>query len=63
MEYQGIIMVKIQVDLSEEEDRIVEVYKLSNKLKTKQDAIKCMIKYFEVVIKPKNVVGKDYFKV
>lgn len=56
-------MVKIQLDLSEEEDRLVELYKLSNKLKTKQDAIKGMIRYFEVEVKPKNIHQKDYFKI
>ena len=55
-------MVKIQIDLSDDEDRIVDVYKLANRLKTKQDAIKSMIKYFEVIIKPKNVKEKEYFK-
>lgn len=55
-------MVKIQIDLSPEEDRIVEIYKLSNKQKTKQDAIKKMIKHFEVSIKPRNVEEKEYFK-
>jgi len=55
-------MVKIQLDLSEEEDRLVELYKLSNKLKTKQDAIKGMVRYFEVEVKPKRVHEKDYFK-
>lgn len=54
-------MVKIQVDLSDEEDKIVEVYKLVNNLKTKQDAIKRMIKHFSVDIKPKNVKDKEYF--
>lgn len=56
------MVVKIQMDLSEEEDRIVDVYKMANRLKTKQDAIKSMIKYFEVAIKPKNVKEKEYFK-
>ena len=54
-------MVKIQLDLSEDEDRIVEVYKLTHKLKTKQEAIKEMVKYFEISIKPKNVAEKDYY--
>ena len=62
MVYQGIIMVKSQIDLSDEEDRIVEVYKLTKRLKTKQEAIKSMIQYFEVSIKPKNVQEKEYFK-
>jgi len=55
-------MVKIQVDLSSEEDKIVEVYKLVNNLKTKQEAIKQMISYFSVDIKPKKIEKKEYFK-
>lgn len=55
-------MVKIQIDLSEDEDRIVDVFKMVNRFKTKQEAIKNMIKHFEVVIKPKNVTEKEYFK-
>jgi len=54
-------MVKIQLDLSDEEDRIADVYKLMNRLKTKQEAIKAMIKHFEVSIKPTKVNEKDYF--
>lgn len=54
-------MVKIQLDLSKEEDKLVEVYKLVNGLKTKQEAIKQMIKYFKVDIKPKRLREKDYF--
>ena len=48
-------MVKILIDLSDKEDKIVEVYKIVNKLKTKQEAIKEMIRYFEVNITPKNL--------
>jgi hypothetical protein len=55
-------MVKLQIDLSEEENSIVEVYKSVNKLKTKQYAIKSMIKHFEVSIRPKNVKNTEYFK-
>ena len=55
-------MVKLQLELSEEENQAVEVYKSVNKLKTKQDAIKKMIDYFEVSIMPKNVKEKEYFK-
>lgn len=46
-------MTKIQIDLNEEEDKIVEMYKLVSNLKTKQDAIKKMIKYFKAEVKPK----------
>jgi len=56
------MMVKIQIDLSEKEDKIVEVYKLMNNLKTKQEAIKVMLNHFEVEIKPKNLKEKEYFK-
>lgn len=56
-------MVKIQIDLSNDEDKIVEIYKLVNNLKTKQEAIKQMITYFKVEVKPKNVDEKDYFSI
>jgi len=56
-------MAKIQIDLSKEEDKIVEVYKLVHDLKTKQEAIKQMIGYFEAEIKPKKLNDKDYFSV
>ena len=55
-------MTKIQIDLDEEEDRIVEIYKLVNKLNTKQDAIKKMVRYFEAEVKPKNLKQKEFFK-
>ena len=55
-------MTKIQIDLSEEEDKIVEIYKLVNNLKTKQEAIKKMVKYFKVEIKPKNMKKGEFFK-
>jgi len=56
-------MTKIQIDLSEEEDRIVEIYKLVNNLKTKQEAIKKMVKYFKAEIKPKNMKkDEEYYK-
>jgi hypothetical protein len=56
-------MAKIQIDLSKEEDKIVEVYKIVHELKTKQEAIKQMIRYFEAEIKPKKINNKDYFSV
>jgi len=56
-------MTKIQIDLSEEEDRIVEIYKLVNNLNTKQEAIKKMVRYFKAEIKPKNIKEKDYFEI
>jgi hypothetical protein len=56
-------MTKIQIDLDEEEDRVVEIYKLMNKLKTKSEAIKKMVQYFEAEVKPKNLKEKDYFDI
>ena len=56
-------MAKIQIDLSKQEDKIVEVYKLVHDLKTKQEAIKQMIRYFEADIRPKKLNEKDYFSV
>lgn len=50
------------IELTNEEGKIVEVYKLVNNLRTKQDAIKNMIKFFEADIKPKNIKKEEYFK-
>ena len=56
-------MAKILINLSKDEDKIVEMYKLVHDLKTKQEAIKQMLRYFEAEIKPKNLKDKDYFSV
>lgn len=56
-------MTKIQIDLDENEDKIVEIYKLVHNLKTKQEAIKKMVTYFKAEVKPKNLKEKDYFEV
>jgi len=55
-------MTKIQIDLSKEEDKTVEMYKLVNDLRTKEEAIKKMVRYFKAEIKPKNLKEKEYFK-
>ena len=56
-------MTKIQVDLSEVEDKIVEVYKLVHNLKTKEEAIKEMVKYFKVKIVPERLnKDEEYYK-
>ena len=56
-------MTKIQIDLSETEDKIVEVYKLVHNLKTKEEAIKQMVKFFKVKIVPENVSkDEEYYK-
>ncbi|MBT3690846.1 DUF2683 family protein [Candidatus Woesearchaeota archaeon] len=54
-------MVKILIDLSKEEDKLVEMYKLVHDLKTKQEAIKQMVRYFKADIKPRHINEKDYF--
>jgi hypothetical protein len=46
-------MVQVQVDLSDDENQIVEVYKAINKLETKEDAIK------EMIMKHKKEVWKN----
>jgi hypothetical protein len=56
-------MVLIQVELSDAEDRIVEIYKLVHRLKSKEDAIKKMVQYFEAEVTPKKIKQKDYFEV
>ncbi len=56
-------MTKIQIDLSEAEDRIAEAYKLVYGLKTKQEAIKQMIKHFKVKIVPEKLnKDEEYYK-
>ena len=55
-------MTKIQIELDEEEDKIVGIYKLVNNLKTKQETIRKMIRHFKADIKPKVLKEKDYFK-
>lgn len=55
-------MVKMLIELTDEEDKIVEVYKIVKNMTSKQDAIKAMISYFAVEIRPKNVGEEQYFK-
>jgi hypothetical protein len=54
-------MVKIQINLSDKEDKIVEIYKIVNNLKTKEEAIKNMVNYFEVNITPKKIEKQEYY--
>ncbi|MCX6772051.1 MAG: DUF2683 family protein [Candidatus Micrarchaeota archaeon] len=59
----GMYMVKILIDLSDEEDKIAEVYKVVNGLKTKQEAVKRMVRHFKVSITPTNLDKHDeYYK-
>lgn len=52
-------MTKIQIDLSEKEDKIVEIFKLVNNFKTKEEAIKKMILKFNVNVAV-NLNEKNY---
>ena len=44
---------KIMVELSQEENRNVEIFKIISKSETKQEAIKKMLNYFKVELKVK----------
>jgi hypothetical protein len=55
-------MVKILINLSEQEDKIVEIYKLVHNLNTKQEAVKQMVKFFEAEVIPTKLKNKEYFK-
>ena len=60
---QWYTMTKIQINLSEVEDKIVEAYKLVYDLKTKEEAIKQMISYFKVKIVPQKInKDEEYYK-
>jgi len=52
-------MTKIQIDLSEKEDKIVEIFKLINNFKTKEEAIKKMIMKFNINVAV-NLREKNY---
>ena len=52
-------MAKIQINLSDKEGKIVEIYKLVNDLKTKEEAIKKMILKFNVNVAV-NLSEKNY---
>ncbi|MEK6979486.1 MAG: hypothetical protein AABW86_04655 [Candidatus Micrarchaeota archaeon] len=53
-------MAKMLLELSEEESKILEVYKIVNNFKTKQEAIKNMVRYFEITVGPRNVKPEAY---
>ncbi|MDP2666619.1 MAG: DUF2683 family protein [Candidatus Diapherotrites archaeon] len=56
-------MVKIQIDLSNDEDRIVEIFKVAHALPTKELTIRKMIKFFKVRIEPEKLKKKEYFAI
>lgn len=45
-------MAKMIVNLSKEEDKTVEMYRSINGLKSKQEALKQMVRYFNVQLQP-----------
>ena len=56
-------MTKIQINLSESEDKIVEVYKIVYGLNTKEEAIKRMVSYFKVRVIPEKLnKEEEYYK-
>jgi hypothetical protein len=56
-------MTKIQINLSESEDKIVEVYKIVYGLNTKEEAIKQMVSYFKVKVIPEKLnKEEEYYK-
>jgi len=55
-------MTKIQIDLSRDEDNIVEIYKVTHSLRKKEDAIKMMIRFFKARVEPEELPKKEYFK-
>ena len=56
-------MVKMLLELSKEESKIVEVYKITNDFKTKQEAIKSMVRYFEITVQPRNLKELTAYKI
>lgn len=58
-------MTKVQVDLDGEEDRRVETYKAENRLGSKEEAVKAIIRDFKPVTKEKELydaIGKWFLK-
>lgn len=51
-------MPKIQLELDEDEDMIVELYKIKYKLKDKREAVKKMIKCFKIDLNIKLAIKK-----
>jgi len=51
-------MVKIQIELSEEEDYIVENYKAQERLKDKKEAVRKLIKEMNKIRKITKTKGK-----
>jgi len=44
-------MVKLQIDLSEEENKIVEIYKAVKRYETKEETVKQIIREFKPKLK------------
>lgn len=55
-------MVKIQIDLTEEENKITDIYKAEGSLETKEEAIKEMIRTFSKCKHKFEVFEKRKFK-
>ena len=54
--------VRVQLELSDEEDRIVEVYRIEHKKKSNEEAIKEIIKHYKSLNEFKEKNKKSWFK-
>ena len=45
---------KMQIDLTDDEDRIVELHKIANRNRTKEESIKQMVQAFDADLEPRN---------
>ena len=54
--------VRVQLELSDEEDRIVEVYRIEHKKKNNEDAIKEIIKHYKSLDEYKEKNKTSWFK-
>jgi hypothetical protein len=54
--------VRVQIELSDEEDRIVEVYRIEHKKKNNEEAIKEIIKHYKSLNEFKEKNKKSWFK-
>jgi len=52
--------VRVQIELSDEEDRIVEVYRIEHKKKNNEEAIKEIIKHYKSLDEHKDKNKKSW---
>ena len=54
--------VRVQVELSDEEDRIVEVYRIEHKKKNNEEAIKEIIRHYKALNVNEEKNKKNWFE-